>query len=161
VARWSTSTAFIDSISCRISKGRLARHNAVNELIKRALLAAEIPSRLEPAKVSYTDHKRPYGVSTMPRSRGQCLAWDFTCPDTLAVRDLNKAVNGPEQVANDAEQRKRDKYAALSTEYQFVPIAIETLGPVGDEAPAFSTNLAAGNRQSQRSRALCRFYGRG
>ena len=62
-------------------------------------------------------------------------------PDTLAVSHLNKAVNGPGHVANDAEQRKRDKYEALSTEYQFVPIAIETLGPVGDEATAFFCEL--------------------
>ena len=151
----------IHGLSCRISKGRLARHNAVNELIKRALLTAEIPSRLEPAKLSHTDNKRPDGVSTMPWSRGQCLAWDFTCPDTLAVSHLNKAVNGPGHVANDAEQRKREKYEALSTEYQFVPIAIETLGPVGDEATAFFANLAAGCRQLQRNRVLCRFCGRG
>ena len=87
--------------------------------------------------ISHTDDKRPDGVSTMPWSRGQCLAWDFTCPDTLAASHLNRAVTGPGQVANDAEQRKKEKYSALSTQYQFVPIAIETLGPVGDEATAF------------------------
>ena len=53
-------------LSCRKSAGRLARHNAVNELIRRALLTAEIPSRLEPSKLSHSDHKRPDGVSTMP-----------------------------------------------------------------------------------------------
>ena len=77
----------------------------------------------------------------MPWSRGQCLAWDFTCPDTLAASHLNKAVTGPGQVANAAEQLKADKYRALSTDYFFVPIAIETLGPVGDEATAFFQDL--------------------
>jgi hypothetical protein len=72
---------------------------------------------------------------------GQCLPWDFTCPDTLAVSHLSKVVNGPGQVANDTEQRKRDKYAALSNDYQFVPIAIETLGPVGDAATVFFHEL--------------------
>ena len=73
----------------------------------------------------------------MTWSRGQCLTWDFMCPDPLAASHLNRAVTGPGQVANDAEQRKKEKYSALSTQYKFVPIAIETLGPVGDEATAF------------------------
>jgi hypothetical protein len=128
-------------LSCQKSKGRTKRHTAVNGLIKRALLTAEIPSRLEPTKLCRSDDKRPDGVSTMPWSRGQCLAWDFTCPDTLAASHLNKAVTGPGQVANAAEQLKADKYRALSTDYFFVPIAIETLGPVGDEATAFFQDL--------------------
>lgn len=63
----------------------LSVFNAVNELIRRASLTAEIPSGLEPAKLSYTDDKRPDGESTMPWFRGNCVAWDFTCPDTLAT----------------------------------------------------------------------------
>ena len=35
-------------LSCRKSAGRLSRHSAVNELIKRALMSAENPSQLEP-----------------------------------------------------------------------------------------------------------------
>src|SRR5208282_5281978 len=102
-------------LSCRKSAGRLARHNAVNELIRRALLTAEIPSRLEPSKLSHSDHKRPDGVSAMPWSRGKCVAWDFTCPYTLATSHLNRAVTGPGEVANEAEQRKVEKYADLTT----------------------------------------------
>ena len=77
----------------------------------------------------------------MPWSRGQSLAWDFTCPDKLAASHLNIAVTGPGQVANHAEQLKIDKYAALSKEYQFIPIAVETLGPVGEEATRFLQEL--------------------
>jgi len=54
---------------------------------------------------------------------------------------LNVAVTGPGQVTNHAEQRKIDKYAALSKEFQFIPIAIETLGPVRDEATRFLQEL--------------------
>jgi hypothetical protein len=71
------------------------------------------------------------------------LAWDFTCPDTLAVSHLIKGVTGPGQVANNAEQRKIDKNADLLTHYQFVPVGIETLGPIGDEATAFFKILVA------------------
>jgi len=77
----------------------------------------------------------------MPWSRGQSLAWDFTCPDTLAASHLNVAITGPGQVANHAEQLKIDKYATLSKEFQFIPIAIETLGPVGEEATRFLQEL--------------------
>jgi hypothetical protein len=131
----------LHGLSCRKSKGRIARHTAVNGLIKRALLSAEIPSRLEPTKLLHYDNKRPDGVTIMPWSRGQSLAWDFTCPDTLAASHLNIAVTGPGQVANHAEQQKIDKYAALSNEYQFTPIAVETLGPVGEEATRFLQEL--------------------
>ena len=77
----------------------------------------------------------------MPWSRGQSLAWDFTCPNTLAASHLNRAVTGLGQVANHVEQPKREKYAALSTEYKFIWIAIETLGPVGEEVTIFFQEL--------------------
>ena len=34
--------------SCRKSAGRYHRHSAVNDIIYRALVAAQVPSRLEP-----------------------------------------------------------------------------------------------------------------
>ena len=36
---------------------------------------------------------------------------------------------------------KIEKYAALSTEYHFVPVAVETLGPIGEEATSFLQEL--------------------
>jgi len=44
-------------------------------------------------------------------------------------------------VANEAECKKTAKYAELTNRYQFVPIAIDTLGPVGVEATAFFKGL--------------------
>ena len=46
-------------LSCRKSAGRHFRHNAVNDLIKRALASAETPAILEPASLSRSDGKRP------------------------------------------------------------------------------------------------------
>ena len=40
-------------------------------------------------------------------------------------------------VANDAEKKKRMKYANLVTSYLFTSIAIETLGAFGTEAKRF------------------------
>jgi hypothetical protein len=54
-------------------------HNAVNDLIKRALASADIKARLEPACLSRDDGKRPDGLTLIPWATGRCLVWDFTC----------------------------------------------------------------------------------
>jgi hypothetical protein len=121
-------------LSCRKSAGRLSRHSAVNELIKRALTSAEIPSRLEPTSLIRQNERRPDGMSLVPWKNGRCLAWDFTCPDTLAPSHLNIAINGPGVVACEAEDKKRVKYASLTSSFCFVPVAVETMGALGDGA---------------------------
>ena len=42
----------LDGLSCRMSQGRHSRHAAVNELIRRALASAKVPSHLEPLGTS-------------------------------------------------------------------------------------------------------------
>jgi len=79
----------------------------------------------------------------MPWTRGQCLVWDVTCPDTLASSYLNRAVTGAGAVANEAERRKHLKYETISRSHHFVPIAIETLGALGEEAMAFLRELSS------------------
>ena len=69
------------------------------------------------------------------------MVWDFTCPDTLAASHLNRAVLSPGAVANEAEKRKSQKYRSLAALYRFMPIAVETLGALGDEASAFFHDL--------------------
>jgi len=102
-------------LSCRKSAGRHFRHNAVNDLIKRALASAETPAILEPASLSRSDGKRLDGLSIVPWTRGRALVWDFTCPDTLVLSHLNRAVVGPSAVANEAEEiQKKSKYSSLS-----------------------------------------------
>ena len=128
-------------LSCRKSARRHMRHSAMNDLIKRSLATAEIPSRLEPTSLSRSDGKRPDGMSLMPWKQGRCLVWDVTCPDTLAQSHLNRAVTGSGVVATDAESRKRIKYEIISQTHCFVPIAVETLGALGEEATAFLKDL--------------------
>jgi hypothetical protein len=45
------------------------------------------------------------------------------------------------QVTTDAEKRKAAKYSSLSSDYIFLPIAIETFGVVGLEASTFFSDL--------------------
>ena len=54
---------------------------------------------------------------------------------------LNRAVLSPGAVANDAENHKMTKYSSLSAQYDFKPIAVETLGAPGDEALMFLRDL--------------------
>jgi hypothetical protein len=131
----------IHGLACRKSSGRHMRHNAVNDLIKRALTSANIPAILEPHSLSRDDGKRPDGLTVLPWANGRCMVWDFTCPDTLAASHLNHAVVGPGAVANHAESRKTAKYNALSPLYRFVPVAVETLGALGDEAIALLRDI--------------------
>ena len=103
------------------------RHNALNDLVKRARTSAEIPSRLEPSSLSRSDGKRPDGLTMMPWKQGRCMVCDVTYPETLAPSHLNHAVTGPGAVATFAEVNKRLKYAEISRTYIFVPIAVETM----------------------------------
>ena len=70
-------------LSCRFSKGRHPCHAGVNNVIKRSLDAAQIPSHLEPSDLYRLDGKRPDGASVVPWKEGRALVWDATCPDTL------------------------------------------------------------------------------
>jgi hypothetical protein len=78
-------------LSCRKSAGRLSRHGAFNDIIKRAL-SSEVPHHLEPPSPMLDDGKGPDGMSKSPWSNSRCLGWDFTSPNNLAHSRLNSAV---------------------------------------------------------------------
>ena len=124
----------LHGLSCRKSQGRHSRHAAINELIRRALASARVPSHLEPSGTSRVDGKRPDGATVMPWKCGRALAWDATCPDTYAPSHLALAAREAGAVANQAEQQKTEKYAHLSASHHFVPFAVETSGVFGPEA---------------------------
>lgn len=80
---------------------------------------------------------------------GKTLAWDFTCPDTLAPSHVAQSATLAGSAAASAEQRKRAKYVQLITSNSviFAPVAIETLGSWGisavDLCRDIGTRLAA------------------
>ena len=53
---------------------------------------------------------------------------------TLAVREAGA-------VADEAERKKKVKYAHLENSHHFVPVAVETLGVFGSEARSFFKDL--------------------
>ena len=96
-------------LSCRLSAGRLPRHKALNEVVKRALDAAGLHSLLEPAGLDRGDGKRPDGITIFPFESGKSLVWDATCGDTFAPSSLLCSATDPGWVARAAEERKFKK----------------------------------------------------
>ena len=98
-------------LSCQRSAGRLARHNAINELLLRAFRSAGITAVREPPGLLRTDNKRPDGLTIMPWRRGKCLLWDTTCPDTFAPSHVDESALESGAAAEKADKNKRVKYA--------------------------------------------------
>jgi hypothetical protein len=123
-------------LSCRRSAGRHRRHALANDVILRAIRSVETHAELEPPRLLRGDGKRPDGATLDPWHSGRYLVWDFTCPDTLAPSHIQTSSQAAGAVAEQAESRKRTKYAGLvaSGDYIFAPIAVETLGAFGPSA---------------------------
>ena len=129
------------ALSCRRSEGRHQRHAALNDIIKRGLSSAHVPSRLEPTGLDRSDGKRPDGVTLAPWHSGCLLVWDATCLDTLAPSYRAHATQESGKVAASAEERKCEKYQGLPPGHTFTPVAIETLGAIGPKSMVFLREL--------------------
>ena len=121
-------------LSCQLSAGRLSRHAALNDIIKRACAHVNVPSILEPTGLFRSENKRPDGLTLTPWSMGKCLVWDATCSDTLAKSHLPSTSHTPGAAAAKAEKRKYEVYSDMPKHYIFCPFAVETLGPLGEDA---------------------------
>jgi hypothetical protein len=128
-------------LSCLKSAGRQNRHASINDIIHRALHSAGVQATLEPVGLCTSSGKRPDGVALSPWARGLPLAWDFTCPDTLAPSHILKSSMAAGGAASSAEAAKRTKYAELSHQFIVTPVSIETLGTWGRDAWLFTELL--------------------
>ena len=124
-------------LCCKLRKGRRSRHEAVNDIIKRALCSAEVPSIREPPGCSRSDGKRPDGMTLVPWSRGKCLVWDFTCVDTFTSSYLSETSNRCGAAAELAEKKKTAKYRSMDQNFIFMPVAVESMGCFGSQALSF------------------------
>ena len=125
-------------LSCKRSKGRISRHNSINDIIARALRSAEIPSVLEPQGCSREDGKRPDGMTLIPWSRGRSLVWDFTTRDTFAPSYLHLTSKEIGAAAKLGEEEKCKKYDFLNDNFIFIPISVETSGVWGPQGLALT-----------------------
>lgn len=131
------------ALSCCRSAGRFPRHHALNDIVRRALISANVPCMLEPPGLSRSDGKRPDGLTLVPWQKGKCLLWDATCVSTFAASHISRTTRTAGAAAEMAALKKRDKYAGLSS-YLFVPLAVETTGCWCSEARTFLKEV--GNR---------------
>ena len=134
-------------LSCKKSRGRFARHSALNEAIQRSLGSAHITSVLEPVGLDRGDGKRPDGLTIFPWRYGKALVWDVTVVDTLAQSYVAATSQLTGSAADAAESRKQRKYAALEHQFIVQPVGFETMGSWGAGAKAFLTDV--GNRVKQ------------
>ncbi|XP_037027835.1 uncharacterized protein LOC119068371 [Bradysia coprophila] len=87
------------------------------------------------------DGKRPDGLTLTPWSHGKCLLWDATCGDTLAKSYVKQTSRDVGWVARTAEQDKISHYSSLLSQYHFIPLGFETLGPWGPHCKKFVSDL--------------------
>ena len=87
--------------------------------------------------MSRADGKRPDGVTLLPWCRGKAMAWDVTVADTVAESYLARSSVTAGAVSELAAARKTEKYSCLPPEFDFIPLAFETLGPPNSDAVDF------------------------
>jgi hypothetical protein len=119
----------------------MSRHQQLNDLLWRALVRARIPAVKEPSGLARSDGKRPDGMSLIPWRVGRCLIWDVTVSDTLAPSYLALTSITTGSAAEGAASRKIAKYADLALTRCFVPLAIETLGPICESGVSLLDDL--------------------
>ena len=76
------------------------------------------------------DGKRPDGLILVTWQNGRCLTWNTTAVDTLATSYLASTSSHTGSAAEAAAIRKKTKYAAITRTHIFVPVAVETVGPI-------------------------------
>ena len=113
------------------------RHSNLNDTIWRALRRAGIQATKEPLGLLREDGKRPDGVTLIPWSRGKCVAWDVTVPDTYAASHVQQTSKCPAAAADQAAAKKRAKYQSIVQTHLFIPVAVETSGALNKEATEF------------------------
>ncbi|GAU95729.1 hypothetical protein RvY_07302 [Ramazzottius varieornatus] len=119
-------------------------------------ISAQVPAVLEPLGLSRDDGLRPDGKTMIPWKNGKELVWDVTVVDTLAKSYVGKTSEKVGAAAEDAEEKKIEKYQGIASQYLFVPLGFETFGSWGPAATelinAIGTKLSSvTERQSTRA----------
>ena len=98
----------------------------------RDLRRADIPAIKEPSELIPGSDLRLDGLTLISWQGGRCLAWDATVVDNLAMSYLSTSSTDVGSAAKAAAERKTAKYSALSSPHIFIPVAVETLGPINE-----------------------------
>ncbi|GAV00437.1 hypothetical protein RvY_11284 [Ramazzottius varieornatus] len=112
----------LHGLSCLKSAARHRRHASLNESVRRALVSEQVPAVLEPLGLPRDDGLIPHGKTMIPWKNGKELVWDVT----VAKSYVGKTSEKMGAAAEDAEERKIQKYQGIASQYLFVPLGFET-----------------------------------
>ena len=107
------------------------------------------PARTSSLHLTCPDTLAPSHLPGHPRSisPARTPSLHLTCPDTLAPSHLRSTATEAGSAAKEAEERKVSKYRSIAAYNTFIPVAVETLGPMGPEAKSFLLDLGRRLRQ--------------
>ena len=80
--------------------------------------------------MSWTDGRRPDGLTQIPWQWGNSLTWDVTVVNTVADFYISATPLSEASVAEMAAESKTLKYSTLPTNIIFQPVVFEKLGPI-------------------------------
>jgi len=99
-----------------------AWHIAINDLIHRVQMQAEMPAVKELQGLSRDDGKRPDGLTLVPWQSRCRATWDVTVAHTLATSYAFQNVLQAGSAAAAASARKTTKYSTLSPTHVFTAL---------------------------------------
>ena len=76
-------------LSYQRNAGRHMWQTNVNEIIRPAFHTAGIATIRKPTGGVFVDDRGLDRITLLPQKKRKCLAWKFTCPDTVAPSHLN------------------------------------------------------------------------
>ena len=127
----------LHSLVCKQAPSKTTRHQAINDIVARAVTSAGIPVTKEPVGLTRLDGKRPDGLTLTPWQGGKPLTWDVTVVSTLADSYLHASSHSAGGAAEIAPVRKESKYSLLPSDFVFQPVAFETLGTLNSSGYDF------------------------
>lgn len=114
----------------------------LNQVISEGFWAARIPNACEPGHLLLNSGRRPDGVTLIPYRLGRSAIWDATAWGTLTASQLPRTAVTAGAAAECAENRKRAIYQPFARDYEVVPLAFETHGPIAKATDEFLQDLA-------------------
>ena len=94
-----------------------------------------------------SDGRRPDGTTLLQWKAGRNLVWDATVIDTLAPSYLQPTAATTGAAAELADARKNKKYQDLLNAHHFIPLAMETLGPINETGITFIADIGRNLKQ--------------
>ena len=110
---------------CKKAPGRVARHQVLNDIILRAINAADVPAVKEPSGLNRQDGKRPDGLSLIPWQSGKPLLWVVAVASTLAGSLRGHSRDWSRTCSRQKDSQMRRSQSTVC----FQPVSVENLGP--------------------------------